>query len=83
MTVPLSFTWKIMDTVPGVCPGISTNVTVLPAKRDVLAVHGDDVALGLAVRKQIDGLFDHFPIAFTDDDPGTEAVLHLGREGGR
>src|SRR5262252_2086859 len=46
------------------------------AKRDLLAVLGDEVPLGLAVRKPVDGLFDHLPITFADDDPRAKALLH-------
>ena len=49
------------------------------AERDLHAVGGDNVTLGLAVRKTIDGLVDHIPIARSHDNMRTIAFLHQFR----
>src|SRR5260370_28482603 len=49
------------------------------AERDLHAVGGDNVTLGLALRKTIDGLVDHIPIARSHDNLRTISFLHQFR----
>lgn len=61
---------------PGRMAGHEIDGNRSATERNLHAVGGDNVTLRLAVRKTVDGLVHHIPIARSHDNMGTIAFLH-------